>query len=640
MLTGYAGKILFVDLATGEFSEQPTEQYRGWIGGRGLGLALISRLPDLASGQPENQPIAISSGALVASRIPLATRTTITARNQISGGINYSNVGGDFGLRLKTAGYDALVIHGASSRPVYLLLGENGPHLLPADDLWGLRISELRDKLTQTCPDSELGFIGIGPAGENLVRISCLMVDRAHAAGWGGSGVLFGVKKLKAVAACGQKRIQFAFPNELRHKAREFQTRLSASPAMQFMRKMGTHGMAAVGGVTGKVPSAVKNIRDEYQTPEESQPIREEALRKWELHRAGCPGCSIQCLHVYQLADGEQAPAEIEGMHANSVRGLGPNLGVSDPRAILQMHWLANENGLDVDGLSSSMAFALECAERGILEKDQPGGVRLEWGDGQSLIRLTEQIVRREGLGEILAEGAYRAAEQFGRGSQEFAMTTKKVGINEQGIRSHRAWAIGIMTSNRGGGHLGGAPQVENRQISTEDGQRLFNDPKAGIPSVYEGKGKIAAWTDRMKAVVDSLGLCYFAYGWYDLDVASMHDLAELYSLASGFETSADDLWRLGLRIHTLERILSHRLAGFDRRDDTVPQRFFDSSVANGPYAGAHLDSAQVNLQLDEYYRSLGWDAATGLPGEALVRELNLDEYIIAPRGGGRKSAI
>jgi aldehyde:ferredoxin oxidoreductase len=255
-------------------------------------------------------------------------------------------------------------------------------------------------------------------------------------------------QKLKAVVA-------FKIPPSVASQALNQKTAncMKNSPiaAMQGMKKGGTHAMAAAGGYSGKVPTAVKNITKRMPNAEDHCPIREEAFKNWEVRRAGCIGCVIQCLHAYRLPGEGTEDTQIEGMHANSVRGFGPNLGVSDPRAILRMHWLANENGIDVDGLSSSLAFALECAEHGILEKEQSGGVSLEWGDGESLQRLTGQIVRREGLGAVLAEGAYRAAELIGKGSQEFAMTTKKVGINEQGIRSHRAWAIGIMTSNRGG---------------------------------------------------------------------------------------------------------------------------------------------------------------------------------------------
>lgn len=626
---GHAGQILWVDLAKGEFAEEPTEPYAEWIGGRGLGLALIARLPELYSERPEEVPVAVSAGSLVGSAIPLATRASVTARNLISGGISYSNVGGDFGLWMKSAGYDAVVLRGSSPRPVYLLLGSNGPQLLPADGLWGLEISPFQNKLSQLYPGFEPAFIAIGPAGENQVRIACLMAGRSHAAGWGGSGALFGAKKLKAIVAIRHTSIRFAFPEALREKAELLHERMAASAAMQGMKRAGTHGMAAAGGFTGKVPTAVKNLRSEYQPPDEARLISEEALKKWEISRTGCYGCVIQCLHVYHLPSGDHRIDVIEGMHANSVRGLGPNLGVSDPQTILRLHHLANENGLDVDGLSTSLAFALECAEYGILPREQPGDVQLVWGDGQSLLKLAKQIIRREGIGGFLAEGVYRAAEQIGNGSQAYAVTTKKVGINEQGIRSHRAWAIGIMTSNRGGGHLGGSPQIENRQISPEEGQRLFGNPSAGVPAAYEGKGRIAAWTEGVKAAVDSLGLCYFAYGWYDLNIASLDDLAELYSLASGRSINGEELHRQGLRVHTLERILNHRLGGFDRRDDSVPPRFYEQPNDGGPYEGAHLDRSEIDRQLDEYYRFLEWDPATGLPGEECIRSHRLEPYLI-----------
>jgi aldehyde:ferredoxin oxidoreductase len=370
-------------------------------------------------------------------------------------------------------------------------------------------------------------------------------------------------------------------------------------------------------------------MRNEFLSPEESKPIQEAAARQWEIKRAGCPGCNLQCLHVYRLPTAAQGELEIEGMHANSVRGLGSNLGVDDIEAILRMHWLVNEYGMDVDGVSSSMAFALECAENELLPVEQPGGVRLEWGDAASLVRLTEQIARREGFGALLGEGAYRAAQQVGPESMEYAMTTKKVGINEQGIRSHRGWALGIMTSTRGGGHLGGAVQSENRQISAEEGARLFDNPLAGNPQAYEGKGRMVAYSEGLKAIIDSLGLCYFAYGWYDREIANMNDLADLYFAASGHHISGEDLHHQGLRVHTLERYLTHVFGGFDRRDDMVPKRFFEMPNADGPYEGAKLDREAVQQQLDEYYAFLGWNSSSGLPDADAIHSYDLDNWVI-----------
>ena len=196
-------------------------------------------------------------------------------------------------------------------------------------------------------------------------------------------------------------------------------------------------------------------------------------------------------------------------------------------------------------------------------------------------------------------------------------------------MRSHRAWALGFMTSTRGGGHLGGSPQTENRQISPEIGAKLFGNPKAGIPQAYEGKGKLVAMTAVIKVIVDSIGLCYFTYGWYDLSIGSIDELAEMYYLATGIKLSGKELYQKGLRIHALERYLSYRLGGFTRKDDMLPDRFFDTEVQAGPHKGAHLHHDKVEEALDEYFKTLEWDVETGLPSEENLKELDLG-YLLA----------
>jgi aldehyde:ferredoxin oxidoreductase len=311
-------------------------------------------------------------------------------------------------------------------------------------------------------------------------------------------------------------------------------------------------------------------------------------------------------------------------MHANSVRGLASNWGVTDPEDLLMAHTLCNEYGLDVDGVSSTVAFALECAEHGILPEEQEAGIRLKWGDGPSAVKLVRQIGEKAGLGRLLGKGVAKAAQEIGKGSAHLAMMVKQVGINEQGLRSHRAWALGLMTSTRGGGHLGGSPQTENRRISPETGKWLFNNPSAGDPESYEGKGKLTAWTEGLKCVVDSLGLCYFAYGWYDPSMANLDELAELLFLTTGIEMSGRELHSWGLRCHTMERAFSHLHGGHSRPDDTLPERFFTDPVSAGPYRGAHLDRDQVARMLDEYYGYLGWNIETGLPSDEMLRNLDI----------------
>jgi len=628
MSYGYAGKILWIDLNTGKSYDEPTEKYTDWIGGRSLGSYLLSQQLDLLESEPSNQPIIIATGPLVAIGIPLGTRTAVSARNQVSGGFCYSNVGGDFGTCLKMAGYDALVIHGASSRPVYVLLHNDKCLIHPADEIWGMTITPMQEYLHKKYGKTNLSFIGIGLAGEHGSNISCLMVDQAHAAGWGGSGMLFGIKKLKAIVAQGSKAVSAFDIVGLKSKARQLEWRLGASEAIAAIRRGGTHGIAGAGGFSRMVPTAVRNLQDEFLPDEELSPIREEAFHRWKKKHTGCVGCSISCLHYYTLENKRYGTLNVEGMHANSVRGLGTNLGVNDPIDLIKLHHTVNEYGLDVDGVSAAIAFALECADHGILDRHQPGDITLEWGNGPCIVALIEQIACQNGLGKLLSEGVYDAAHKIGRGSEQYAMTTKRVGINEQGLRSNRSWALGIMTSTRGGGHLGGATQAENKRYSLEVGTSLFGNPNAGDPYSYKGKGKMVAWTEGLKAIIDSLGLCYLAYGWNEPSLGNMDELADILYLATGVRMTGDGLHRQGIRTHTLERYLSYRLGGFTRKDDRLPDRIYDTAVSSGLYEGAHLDREKVNQALEEYYDSLGWNPDTGLPSVDLMKQMGI-AYLI-----------
>lgn len=628
MVYGYAGKILWLDLTSGEYREEATENYADWVGGRGLAAYILSQIPTLESEERHDQPLVVSVGPLVATGMPLGARTSVASRSQVSGGVFYSNVGGDFGTRLKMAGYDAVVVEGKSQFPVYLLLRDAEAELIPAQDVWGLTISDLQQALFKRHGSDDVSYIGIGPAGERGAAIACLIVDQAHAAGWGGSGAILGAKGLKAIVAQGDRQLPVFDSEGLEKKSSELIWRMNNSEALMTLTRLGTHGMVAAGGFHGKVPTSVKNLQDGYLPPEENAPLREEVYREWETSRAGCFGCGIQCLHRYEKHSDRLGKIQVEGMHANSVRGLGSNLNVKNAEDVLLMHYLCNEYGLDVDGVSAVIAFALECAQHGLLDVSQPGGVQLQWGDGASMVELVRQIGERSGLGELLGEGTHVVANQIGPESDAYAMTTKKVGINEGSMRSHPAWALGILTSTRGAGHLGGSPQTENRRISAETGQRLLGNPDAGVPGTYNGKGELVAWTEGIKAIIDCLGLCYFAYGWYDLSFGNPDELAELVYLATGQKISGDELYQIGLKIHTLERYLSYQLAGYSRKDDQVPDRLYDLPVSVGPYQGSHLDREMIERELDAYYTYLGWDVDTGLPTEACLKSLGL-EYLL-----------
>jgi aldehyde:ferredoxin oxidoreductase len=621
MSYGYAGKILWVNLTTAECREEPIEKYTQWIGGRGLGSFLVSQISELKSENPADQPIAISAGVLVGTGAPLGSRTTVSARNLVSKGFCYSNVGGDIGTRMKMAGYDTVIIEGKSDQPVYLYLSGSTAKILPADEFWGLKITEFQQALSGRYSNNVTSFIGIGPGGEREAPIACLMVDQAHAAGWGGGGAIFGAKKLKAIVASGNKSIPVFDPAGMKRKIKQLEWRINASERAATLERGGTHGAV---GVDVNSPKPVKNNQDEYLPADAVDQLHEENYRQWETGRSGCLGCDIRCLHLYEMESARHGKLEVEGMHFNSIIGFGTNLGVNNAEDVLVMHKLCNEYGLHVDGVTNAVAFALECAENGILEPDQPGGVKLEWGS-ETLVKLVQQMGERRGLGELLSLGVQEASRQIGGRSEKYAMTIKGVGASDQGMRSHRAWALGIITSTRGAGHLGGSPLTETQNMSAEVGKRIFKNPEAGIPGSYHGKGKLVASTEIKKAIVDSLGLCWFMYNWSNLTIGSSDELAEMFCLATGIEITEEQLHQKGARTHALERYLSYRLSGFTREDDTLSDRFFDTPVSDGPFKGAHLDRSELQAALDEYFEALGWDNVIGVPSCESLREMGMD---------------
>lgn len=623
-MNGYAGQTVFINLGLKTIKYYETSQYTEWIGGRGFcALVLWEQvLPGLDPLHPDN-PIVISTGPLTGTPAPGASRFSIGIRNIITGGISYSSAGGMFGPELKSAGIDNLVIIGSSKKPVYLLIKDGLIEIKDASVIWGKTTWETEEIIRKVEKDPQIRVLSIGPAGENLVTFSCLITERSHAAGWGGSGALMGSKNLKAIAARGKRIVQVLNPEALTTEIKRITWKINASEALAGMRRVGTHGMSSAGGLSGLVPTAVHNQQDEFWPPENNMRVSEKEFKKWETGRTGCFACQINCLHIYSFPD-KGKKRTVEGLHANSVRGFSSNWGVTDPEIIMKAHMLCNENGIDVDGLSAVVAWAIECYERGIISDSDTDGLRLNWGNGASIISLIEKIIYRENLGDVLAKGVYAAAEMIGRGSEQFVMQVKKTGINEQAIRSHKAWALGIGVSTRGAGHLGGSPITEQRRISPEVGQLIFRVPDAGNPTSYQGKARLVKWYENYKVVIDSLGVCYFNFGWYDVSLADPADLEHLLRHATGLETTAEKLMSFGEKIINLEKAFNIIHAGLTSEDDWLPDRFYDSEVSSGAFAGAKLSREKWGEMLKEYYELHGWDSVSGFPKEEVMSKLGL----------------
>lgn len=626
---GWAGRILTVDLAEGRFSTLPTEGFQEYIGGRGINQYLLLRdLPvETAADSPENR-LLFGAGPLVGTRACSSSRMNIDCKNVLTGGAGSANVGGHFAAELKFAGYDHIVIHGRAEKPVYLHLRNGVVELRDACHLWGKGVQETASLIRKELNDPGVRVAAIGPAGERRVRFACIIVDEGRAAGYAGCGAVMGIKNLKAIAVRGTQDVVIASPSAFDESVKRMRGKIEASDSIRTMRLGGTHLVAGAGGPKHTNPQGCRNLQDEFWAVERSQKVSEKAFKPFEISRVACFNCPIRCSHLYEIPAGEYKGKRVEGIQSNTVRAFTSNLDVDDPLVLLNANFLVNDLGLDVDGTAVALGWIFECFERGIVTSRDTDGLTLNWGNGDAALSLIKKIAFREGVGALLAEGVARASREVGRGSEAFAMHVKGGPLNESCVRSHKAWALGIMTSSRGSGHLRGAPNTEQKAIPPDVSQRLWRIPDAGIPRSYRGKGKLVTWFESYKAVVDSLGLCSFTTYWRDVDLVSPKDLADLFCAATGREVDEVELLRMGERIQNIEKVFNTVHGGFRREDDNPPNRLMESPVSSGPFEGERLDREEWATMLNEYYDAHQWNRKTGWQTEACLEELQLPEFV------------
>jgi aldehyde:ferredoxin oxidoreductase len=625
---GWVGKLLRVDLTRRICKVEPIDPYLGFIGGRGISdwIVFQEMNPATKAMDPESV-VAVGTGPLAGTLAPGACRMNVSSKSVATGGISTANAGGHLAAEMKFAGFDQIVIQGRAEEPVYLFLRDGQAEIKDARPLWGKTTWETEEMIRRNHHDGEIRVASIGPAGENLCAQACLIVDKARAAGWGGCGAVFGSKNLKAIAVRGKRPIRLADPEAFWAYCKSLLQRISRSRASGILTRYGTHGAYGVGGVDGKTPQGVRNHRDEYWPADKGMYLREVVFReRWEIGRTACFSCPTSCTHLYHLPGGKYGPLTVEGIHTNTVRALGSNLDVTDAEAVLRGQTLVNQLGLNTDGVGSILGWAFEAFERGLLTKADTDGLELIWGNGDAMVQLIEQIAYRRGIGDLLARGVKEAAQVTGKGSEKFAMQVKGQEMNEQSVRSHKGWALGIFTSTRGAGHLSGASLVERLGMDQEKARELFGTEAVTRPEAYEGKGAATAWFESFKAVVDSMGLCYYMTAWIDMDLLGLEEMASLFHKATGRKTSADELFKIGERIYNIEKAFNTLHAGFTREDDLPPERFLELPISGGPFAGAKIDLESYNRMLDEYYRAHGWDPATSWQTVSCLDRLGLDE--------------
>ena len=608
-----AGKILLVDLDNGEtrFDRPSDDLYLTYLGGYGLGAYYLYKMqrPGADPLGPENV-LGFFTGLLTGTTGITSNRYVVVAKSPKTGGWGDANSGGTFGPAMKTAGVDAIIFTGASQQPVYLLLKEGKAELLPADELWGLDTNQTEDRMEQL-HGKNAHIASIGPAGEQLSLLAAIINDRGRAAARSGLGAVMGSKKLKAlVMADGVKIMPMADPEGMKKSMSEHREFLMSQPRYESMNTYGTAG--AMAGLAAKGDTPMKNWGGvaEVDFPNVGH-ISDDAVVKYSLKKYACWRCPIACGGISKVDAG---PFAVEG-HKPEYETLGSfgSMCLNDNvESIILCNDLCNRLGLDTIGAGTTIAFAIECFENGLIGPEDTGGVELRWGNAAAIVETLRLIGRREGFGALLADGAKLAAERIGKGAGQFAM---HVGGEELPMHDPRR-APSIATTYKIDATPGRHTQMSTWISELGGGPPgLVEAPQPLEP--YQGKGKLHARMNNFFHTMSSSGMCML--GMLSLKPESVSDSL---THTTGHSFTLDDVLTAGARIAALRTAFNLR-EGVRNIELEVPDRVLGKPpLPQGPTAGFTVDEA---THTEDYLSAMGWDPKTGVPRQQTLIELGLD---------------
>lgn len=618
MLTGKLAKI---DLDEGGIDFDPISRatLRGYLGGRGLNMRLL--FPWLNKpGDPfdPRSPIALSPGLMCG--IPsLGSRLSISARSPETGYLGDANMGGELGAELKTSGIDSLLISGRSNRPVYLWVHDQTVEIRDARKLWGKDPIQTQKNIRKELGDNEIKVGCIGVAGENKVRFAGVRTGLKNMAGRTGMGAAMGSKHLKAIAVRGKEDIPLQDPEGYLPAYQQMFSKLLEGKWIQALGRWGTPLLMQRSNAQGFL--SVRN--NQFTTfGEKGALLDAEHLAKYSVGMVSCASCPAHCRHRYQIVEGPYAGVGGEGPEYASIGSMGSKLGNADLESAIYAAELCNRYGLDTISTGSYIAWAMELYQRKIID-DAQVGYPLKWGDQGAIITLIEQIAKREGFGDVLAEGPF-AAGTIGHGSEEFLLKIKNLPIEMTDERPTKSFALGMATASRGACHMRSRPSMDVIGLPEDLLKKIFQGKVSRSYLKYTGKGRMVWWQERLNALCDSLGVCRFLSVFSSPHAPRAEQFSQLLELAFGERFSEAELLEAGERICTLERMILLG-NGLGKADDTLPARYFDEPVQGGPAKGEVIDRSKFAEILEEYYSLHGWDA-DGVPTESTLKKLGLDD--------------
>ncbi|WP_046469242.1 aldehyde ferredoxin oxidoreductase family protein [Allosalinactinospora lopnorensis] len=578
---GYCGQALVVDVSDGSTTVLPLPEdvLRGYLGGAGLGTWLLTELaPAGVAPLDPAAPLAFVFSPLVGTPLTTSAKFAVVAKSPLTGLLNDALSSSHFAISGKFTGHDAIVVTGRAQAPANLLIDEEGVRLVDAAAQWGMSAAEAEESVREQY-GRKWRAASIGPAGERAVRYATISHDGRHA-GRGGLGAVLGAKNIKCVAVRGGKRVELADREAVLAAAKDLRNR-SFGPATEKYRELGTLSNLLAFNAISTLPTRNFQSATFADAPNLSA---EDLAQSRSVARSSCASCSIGCEHIYASKGGTKARVEYENVFA-----LGPMCGVSDPDQVLEASARCDELGLDTISAGGTIAWAMECVDRGLL--DVPW---LRFGDGAALLRALDEIGARTGVGDMLAEGSRRASEIVGQGSGAFAPHVKGLEMPGYEPRTMQSMALGLAVNARGADH--------NRSGAYEA------DLKAGLDRVHGTAEHVRAaiQTEDRAAVMDSLIFCKFLRGVF---TEPFEEWALLLSHVTGWDVDGEELRETARRIVMAKRAYNLR-EGWTASDDWLPERFLDGSLSLGSGRTATLPPERLRMMIDTYYaeRGLGRD--------------------------------
>jgi len=642
---GWKGQRLRLDMTnlTYEIEKPSEEYYKKWVGGRGFNTEVAYHETWAGMDPLDPQaPFCLGCGPLGGSFSPLSGRTTGTAISPMTSSVmgtdvhgnGDTNMGGAFGPAMKYAGYDQIIVKGKAKNPTWVYIYDDKVEFRDASHLWGLRCKKTTVKITEELNDPDLRVCCIGPGGENLVKFASITNNMSASGGRTGMGCVMGSKNLKAIAIGGTKPVTYADPEAFAKQAWDLRERIHTSPSAIRRRAEGSMDLFDVGNAIGI--NAYKNAFAGYMPDIEKVYGGVQWADQFLFRRKGCWSCPVSCGRYTLIKEGKWAGYHCGGPEMESNCNLGCRIASYDLAGVNVLCGVVNDLGLDSISCGAALSWTMECFEKGYITEEDTGGIRLEWADIETSLKVVEMIANREGYGDILAEGNVRIADKLNKGRDcvPHCRGLEHISVDP---RITMGFSLGYAMSTRGSDHLKNysclefpgcarsrAYQID--EIFGPEGAKKFWEDFPKEMTELDTKPVLCTWSEKNKCVADLVSCCCQAIGSWGGAGSWKEAYYPLFKIATGTDMTEDELFLAAERVINTERAIWSR-NGSGIQDDTHVDRFFDEGVSDGPHKGKKIDRDKWAWAQQEYYKCHGWDELGFITPEKAT-ELGIEEII------------